>query len=87
MVDLHAAEIDQSSATAAGRFEGGDGRRSRRRKDRLSLDIQRIRLQASLVAGLRQADRIEDTDRDIVAIRGLQDLRLAGVGRGMCCEK
>src|SRR4051794_17996917 len=86
VVDLHAAEVDQRGAVAAGFLEGGDRCASRCRKYGLSLDIQRIGLQASLVAGLRQADRIEDANGDIVAIRSLQDLRLAGVRRGACCE-
>ena len=86
MVDLHAAEIDQRRATAAGRFESGDCCRPRCWKDRQSLNIQRIGLQAPLVAGLRQADRVEDADGDIVAVGSLQDFRLARVGRGVRCE-
>ena len=82
VVDLHAAEIDQLGAAAAGVFEGRDGRAPGGRKYGFSLDIQGIGLQAALVAGFGQADRIEDADRDVVAIGGPQDLRFARVGGG-----
>ena len=54
----------------------------RGRKYGFSFDIQGVGLQAALVAGFRQADRIEDSDRDVVAFRSPQDLRFARVRRG-----
>jgi hypothetical protein len=70
VVDLHAAEIDQLGAAAPGLFEGRNGRAPGWRKYGFPFDIQRIWLQAALVAGLRQANRVEDADRNIVTVCG-----------------
>jgi len=49
----------------------------------LFLYIQGIRLKAALLSGLSQTDRIENAGRHAVAIGGVQDLRLAGIGGGV----
>ena len=82
MVDLHAAEIDQRLAVAAGGCEVGKGFGPAARKDGFSFYVQGVGLQAALVAGFRQADGVEDTGGDAVAIGRAQDLRFARIGGG-----
>jgi len=84
MVDLHAAEIDQRLAVAAGVFEVGERFRPASREDGFSFYVQGVGLEAALVAGFRQADRVEDAGRNAVAVGGTQDFRLARVGGGVC---
>ena len=79
MIDLHAAEIDQDLALPTGRLEGCNGGLRTSRKDGFSLYVQCVGLEAALVAGLRQADRVKDADGYAVAICGAQDFGLAGV--------
>ena len=82
MVDLHAAQIDQRLALALGIGEGGKGLGPTFRKDRFSLYIQSVRLEAALVAGFRQANGIEDAGGHAIAVGGAQDFGLARVGGG-----
>lgn len=82
MVDLHAAEIDECLALAPGCFEGGQGLSAVPWKYRFPLYIQRIRLQATLLSGLGQPDRIEDAGGHAIAVGGTQNLGLAKVGGG-----
>jgi hypothetical protein len=53
------------------------------RKNGFSFYIQRIGLQAALVPGLGQTHCVQDSGGDSIAIRGMENLRLAGVGRSM----
>lgn len=82
MVDLHAAEIDQRLALALRIGEGGKRFDPAPWEDCFSFYIQCIRLKASFLAGLGQADGIEDAGGHAVAVGGAQDLGLAGIGGG-----
>lgn len=82
VIDLHAAEIDQCLAVATRGLEVRKGFGPRFREDGFSFYIQGVGLQAALVAGLRQANRVEDSGGDAVAVRGTQDLRFARVRGG-----
>ena len=82
VVDLHAAEIDQCLALASGIFERRQRLAAVSRKDRFSFYIQCVRLKTAFVAGLGQADGIEDAGGHAVAVGGAQDLGLAGIGGG-----
>lgn len=82
MIDLHAAEIDQRLALAAGVGEGGKCLGSAFREDCFSFYVQSVRLKAAFLAGLCQANRVEDAGGYAVAVGGTQDLGLAGIGGG-----
>ena len=82
VVDLHAAEVDQPGAAVAGLLERGDGRASARPGTAALPSIfSAFGCRLPLLPGLGQADRIEDADRDVVALGGAQDLWLARVRR------
>jgi len=82
MVDLHASQIDQRLALALCIGEGGKRFGPAPWEDRFSFYIHGIRLKAAFLAGLGQADGIEDTGGHAIAIGGTQDLGLAGIGGG-----
>lgn len=82
MVDLHAAEIDQRLTLALRIGEGGKRFGPTPWKDRFSFYIQSVRLKAAFLAGLGQADGIEDAGGHAIAVGGAQDLGLAGIGGG-----
>lgn len=82
MVDLHAAEVDQGLAFAPCRLEGNKRFRPGTWENSFSFYIQGIGLKAALVAGFRQANRVENAGGDPILVRGAQDLSLARIGRG-----
>jgi len=82
VVDLHTAEIDQGLALAPRIGEGGKCFGPAPWEDRFSFYIQCIRLKAAFLAGLGQADCIEDAGGHAVAVGGAQDLGLARIGGG-----
>src|SRR5262245_33741367 len=81
LVDLHATKVDELSAVAARLLDGSYRCACGGWEHCSSLDIQSVRLQASLAAGLGKTDGIENSERNSVACCSLHYLRLAGIGR------
>ena len=82
MVDLHAAEVDQRLALAAGIVERRERLVSAAREDSFSFYVQCVGLEAAFFPRFGQADRVKDSGRHAVAIGGPHDFRLARVGGG-----
>ena len=85
-VDLHAAKVDELVAGAARSFEFGNRHTGRWRKDRAALDVQRVRMEAALPAGLRKPHGVKDPGRYAVISGGSEDVPLAAVRSGLGSE-
>lgn len=79
MVDLHAAQIDELDAGAACLLEGTNGVFPVAREYRAALDIEGVRMQATLLSGLRKPHGIKDSGGNPVPVGRAQDLGLAGI--------
>lgn len=79
MVDLHAAQIDERRATPPRLLEGRDSLVPAPSKDRFSLYVQGVGLQAALLASFRKTHCVEYADGYVVAVRSTQDFRLTRV--------
>ena len=81
VVDLHATKVNQLLALLLSSSKRGKGLAAASREDSLSLYIQGVRLQAALFPRFSKANRVKDSSRNAVSVRGPQDFSFTGVGR------